>query len=102
MKLFPELSSCQDTQHDVPAHGEKSLTPSATISPANFFLGKHWTLKKPELFNFAGHANELSHAVCEFNVQEIQQLSDHSPGVQARGATHLGAACPLLRCYHLF
>lgn len=54
-----------------------------------FFLWKHWILEKPGLFNFPRHANELSQAVCEFNVQEPQELSDHSPSVQARGAAHL-------------
>lgn len=40
--------------------------------------------------------------MCEFNVQETAELSHRSPGVQARGAARLGAACPLLGCYHLF
>lgn len=59
MRLFIQLSSCQGTQCNVPAHGEESLTPSPTPSPENSFLGKHWTLEKPELFNSPGHANEL-------------------------------------------
>ena len=58
-KLFTALGSCQGTQGDVPASVEESFTPSPTPSPANSFLGKHWTLEKPELFKSPGLANEL-------------------------------------------
>lgn len=75
---------------------EKSLVPRATISPANIFLGN------PKLFSFPGNTTELSRAACELVAQQTQELSDHSPGVQARGASHRPAACPLLRGYHLF
>lgn len=79
---------------NVTAPVEKSLNPRASANSVEilsvdfckFFLWKHWILEKPGLFNLPGHVNELSQAVCEFNIQEPQELSDHSPDVQAEGA----------------
>lgn len=75
------------------------LPPELPSPPADSFLGNIGFLRS---LNYQLSWAQLSQVVCQFNVQETQELSDHSPGVQVRSVAHLCVACPLLRCHHLF